>query len=150
MTEIIGKPKITTDLEAKAAAAQSGLIANPVFTCCGGAAYEAVRSLRLFMGEATEAAKLQFSELPKEDRDAIVNDAYLVISGHTPPQLYDSHNTTGITWAALDPVEKTQWVLFCGTVLSQLQAIQHVATAAQQGMDAAASNAEGEANDKVT
>lgn len=103
---------------------------NPIFTCLAGAGYETTRALRLFLGDKTEGAKKQFSELSEADRAEMVDDAMQVVAGATPPDLYKKY-WRGVAWEALDPMEKVFWTLFCATVQMQYTSIQHVAAASQ-------------------
>ena len=132
------KPTVTKDLGGEAKKAASGDAPNPIFVCLAGAGYEAARALRLFMGEASEDSKKQFSELPAADRAEMVDDAMQVISGATPPELYAKYSR-GVMWDALDPVERVLWTTFCAAVNLQFEAIKHIASA---------TNPEGGANDQ--
>jgi len=123
------KPTVTENLTPKAEKAKTGQEPNPIFVCLAGAAYETTRALRLFMGETGPEAKRQFSELAKEDRDEMVDDAMQVLNGAAPPDLYQKYSH-GIVWEALDPVEKVLWTTFCATVNLQFEAVKHIAAAA--------------------
>lgn len=127
------KPTVTKDLKQDAAKAKNGEVPNPIFVALAGAGYEACRTLRLFMGEVSEESKKQFSELPKADRDEMVDDAMQVIAGATPPDLYQKYARTGILWPALDPVEKVIWTTFVAAVNLQFEAVKHVAAATNSG-----------------
>lgn len=123
------KPKIVKSLKQEADKAIDGEVPNPVFVCLAGTGYEAVRCLRLFMGEDTASAKLQFSELPAHGRSDMVEDAMHLVAGATPQDLYMKYST-GELWDALDPAEKVLWTTFCAAVNLQFEAIKHLAAAA--------------------
>lgn len=113
---------------------KAGVRANPVFVCCAGAGYETVRALRLFMGETSEEAKRQFSELPKADRDEMVDDVFRVISGAEAHDLYAKYDQKGVAWKDVDPIEQVLWVLFVSSVRTQFLAVSKVAEGAQKAM----------------
>lgn len=102
---------------------------NPVLVCCAGAGYETCRALRLFMGETSKEAKLQFSQLSSNDRSLMIDDALQVISGAPPPELQARYSDT--PWGEVDPVEKIMWAAFCAAVSLQLQAVKQIAVATQ-------------------
>jgi len=124
------KPNGTETLSEEAAKAQSGEVPNPIFVCLAGAGYETCRALRLFMGESSEESQKQFSELPKVDRDEMVDDAMQVVSGAKPPDLHQKYaRRTGAQWSSLDPVERVLWTTFCAAVNLQFEAVKHLAAA---------------------
>jgi len=110
----------------------SGEVVNPAFVCMAGAAYEASRALRLFMGEQSADAKMQFSELDKPARQDMIDDAMLIVAGKTPEDLYHKYNQTGTLWGAVDPIEKVLWVTFAAQVNLQFHAIRQLAGAMEQ------------------
>lgn len=120
------KPKLNTDLTAKAARAETGIEPNPIFVCCAGAAYETMRALRLFLGETSEETKRQFSDWPKADRDLMVADACAVIAGAGAREIYNNY-ANSVVWEAADPLERAMWEHYVMSVKLQLAAIQGIA-----------------------
>ena len=115
-----------TPEDAQAQALREG---NPIIVACAHAGWEAVRAYRKFCQDVE--GHTAWDALDPAARADIMNDAFMIISGKSPQEIYEKYDHGGMLWEAAFADVKLRYVLFARTVATTLSACSALAQAAQ-------------------
>ena len=128
------KPKLSKNLDDDARQVAEGVTANPILIAAARAGWEVNRAFWQFSGAMGGQSDLSWDELSDDARQAMIQDAFALLNGAKPEDVYATYDHDGVLWAAAEPQQQLAYVLFAQTTATMFKATFALAQGAAEAI----------------